>query len=74
MYVNGVKSGLNRWPDEFVKNRPRCGPTHVCQNLYIKFTVKKVAQTVGLILEFFITCHKKTSADWAKIRPIWSPW
>jgi hypothetical protein len=33
------------WPDEFVKNRQNCSPTHFfCQNLKMTYFVGKVSQ------------------------------
>jgi hypothetical protein len=43
-------------------------PVFVKINTYIPFTAEKVAEKGGLLLCF------QTIAQYAKIRPIWSPW
>jgi hypothetical protein len=37
------------WPDEFAKkNRPRCSPTHFCQNWYVTVTAEKCSKKIAI--------------------------
>jgi hypothetical protein len=66
---------LPGWPDEFVKKSPKVLPTtFFCQNEWIPFSVKNLAQNLNYFCHFRNNYPKKAIAHLAKIRPIWSPW
>jgi hypothetical protein len=65
------------WPDEFAKNRPKCGPNpfFVRPNSWPFYLGKYKHKTLGCICNFRL--HKVNihhSSKLAKFRPIWSPW
>jgi hypothetical protein len=61
-------------PDKFVKKRPKFCPTHSLSKSITNFYYgKKKTKCLGYFCDFRKNCRKRTLAQWAKNRPLWSP-